>query len=169
MEVYEAVRTVLAGRDFQMKPVRSLLVRRIVEAARLTASAKNEQPWHFIIVQDRNSLHQLGALVSFGRYTAQAAFAIVVAIDKSSQYGVSDGSRAIQSMVLTAWSEGVGSNWTGWVGMTQVATFLGVPDSMDVIAVVPFGYPAETRTKGTKRRKALSEVTHGERFGQRFS
>ena len=169
MEVYEAVRTVLAVRDYQTKPVPESLVRKVVESARLTASSTNGQPWHFIIVQDRDTLRHLGSMVSHGPYTAQAAFAIVVAIDKSSPYGVSDASRAIQSMVLTAWSEGVGSNWTGWVGMTRVAAHLGVPDSMDVIAVVPFGYPTQTRTRGRKRRKALSEVAHRERFGEPFS
>ena len=137
MEVYEAVRTVLAVRNFQSKPVPDSVVHRVVEAARLTASSINGQPWHFIIVRDRDTLIELGSLVSSGRYNAQAAFAVVVAIDKTSPFGVSDASRAIQSMVLTAWSEGVGSNWTGWVGMTQVATFLGVPDTHDVIAVVP--------------------------------
>jgi len=169
MEVYEAIRTVLAVRDFQSRPVPDNLVKRIVEAARLTGSSMNGQPWHFIIVQNRDMLQQLGSLVTSGRYNAQAAFAIVVVIDKSSQFGLSDASRAIQSMVLTAWSEGVGSNWTGWVGMTRVAALLGVPDSMDVIAVVPFGYPTQARTSGRKRRKALSEVAHRERFGQPFS
>mgnify|MGYP003314618507 CR=1 FL=1 len=93
---------------------------------------------------------------------------MIVAIEKSSPFGVSDASRAIQSMVLTAWSEGVGSNWTGWVGMTQVATLLGVPESVDVIAVIPFGYPAYSRTQGKKRRKNLSEIAHQERFGKPF-
>ena len=169
MEVYDAIRTILAVREFQDKPVPDSLVGKIVEAARLTASSRNGQPWHFIVVQERDTLVQLGSAVSSGPYNAQAAFAVVVAIDKSSPFGVSDASRAIQSMVLTAWAEGVGSNWTGWVGMTQVATLLGIPDSMDVIAVVPFGYPAQARTGGKKQRKPLSQIAHRERFGQPFS
>ena len=169
MDVFEAVRTVLAVRSYQSSPIPESVVRHIVEAARLTASSINGQPWHFIIVRERDTLRQLGSLVSSGRYTAQADFAIVVAIDKSSPYGLSDASRAIQSMVLTAWSEGVGSNWTGWVGMTRVAELLGVPDTLDVTAVVPFGYPVQRLTKGKKRRKELSEVAHLERFGQPFS
>ncbi len=168
MEVYDAIRTVLAVREFQDKPVPDALVNKIVEAARITASSRNGQPWHFIIVKERSTLVQLGSLVTSGPYNAQAAFAIVVAIDKSSPFGISDASRAIQSMVLTAWAEGVGSNWTGWVGMTQVATLLGIPDSMDVMAVVPFGYPAQTRTSGKKQRKPLSEVAHREKFGQQL-
>ena len=94
MEVYEAVRTVLAVRDFQIRPVPDGLVNRIVEAARLTGSSTNGQPWHFIVVKERNTLRQLGSLVSSGSYNAQSAFAIVVAIDRSSQFGVSDARAA---------------------------------------------------------------------------
>ncbi len=169
MEVYDAIHTVLAVREFQDKPVPDAVVNKIVESARLTASSKNGQPWHFVIIQNRDTLKNLGAAIISGPYNAQAAFAIAVAIDKSSPFGVSDASRAIQSMVLTAWAEGVGSNWTGWVGMTEVATLLGIPDSMDVIAVVPFGYDTKERTGGKKKRKALSEIAHREKFGQPFA
>ena len=169
MEVYEAVHTVLAVREFQSKPVPDSVVRRIVESARLTGSSMNGQPWHFVVVQNRDTLVEIGSLVSSGPYNGQAAFAVAVAINKSSVFGISDASRAIQSMVLTAWSEGIGSNWTGWVGMTEVASLLRIPESLDVIAVVPFGYPTQVRTMGKKRRKNLSEVAHRERFGQPFS
>jgi nitroreductase len=170
MEVYEAVRTVLAVREFQSKPVPDSVVHRVIESARLTGSSQNGQPWDFVVVQNRETLVKLGSIVGqWGRYNAQAAFAVAVAIDRSSPFGVSDASRAIQSMVLTAWSEGIGSNWTGWVGLTEVASLLGVPESLDVIAVVPFGYPAQVRTRGKKRRKNLSEIAHRERFGQPFS
>jgi len=169
MEVHEAIRTVLAVREFQSKPVPDNMVHQIIESARLTASSQNGQPWDFVVVQNRDTLVKLGSLVRSGRYNAQAAFAVVVAIDKLSPFGISDASRAIQSMVLTAWSEGIGSNWTGWVGMTEVASLLGVPESLDVIAVVPFGYPTQVRTMGKKQRKNISEVAHRERFGQPFN
>lgn len=168
MEVYEAIRTVLAVREFQSTPVPEDLIHQIIESARLTASSQNGQPWHFVIVQDRDTLVELGSLVKSGPSNAQAGFAIVVAIEKSSRFGISDASRAIQSMVLTAWSHGLGSNWTGWVGMSDVATHLGVPDHLDVVAVVPFGYPTRARSMGKKKRKSLSEMAHRERFGEPF-
>ena len=169
MEVYEAVRTVLAVRDFEDKPVHDDAIHRIVESARLTASSMNGQPWHFIVVKNRDMLSQLGSAVTSGPYTAESAFAIVVAIDRSSRFGISDASRAIQSMVLTAWSEGIGSNWTGWVGMDDVAILLGVPKSHDVIGVIPFGYPAQAIGKGKKKRKQLAQIAHRERFGVSFN
>ena len=167
MEVFEAVRTILAIRDYQDKPVPSETVRRIVEAGRLTGSSMNRQPWHFIVVQDRDSLRQLGALAKTGPYIAQAALAIVVAIQRT-PFSVSDGSRAIQSMMLSAWSEGVGSNWVGFMGLTEVKPLLGIPEDVDVLAIIPFGYPAKPVGKGKKNRKPLSEVVHLERFGQPF-
>ena len=84
MEVYEGVRTVLAVREFQSKPVPNDVLHRIIESARLTGSSMNRQPWHFIVVQNRDTLEQLGTLVSSGKYTAQAAFAVIVAIEKYS-------------------------------------------------------------------------------------
>jgi len=148
-------------------PVPPETVRRIVEAGRLTGSSMNRQTWHFIVVQNRDSLQQLGALAKTGPYIAQAALAIVVVIQRT-PFSVSDGSRAIQSMMLTAWSEGVGSNWVGFMGMTEVKTLVGIPDDLDVLAIIPFGYPATPAGKGKKNRKPHFEVAHLERFGQRF-
>jgi nitroreductase len=71
MEVFEAVRTVLAVRNYQDKPIPPDLIWRIVEAGRLTGSSMNGQPWHFIVVEDRNMLRQLGALARTGPYIAQ--------------------------------------------------------------------------------------------------
>lgn len=167
MEVFEAVRTVLAVRNYADKPVPADVVRRIVQAGRLTGSSMNGQPWQFIVVENRETLRQLGKLARSGPYIAQAALAIVVAIEKT-EYAVSDASRAIQSMILTAWSEGVGSNWVGFGGMSEVKSLLGIRDDLDLLAIVPFGYPAKARGKGKKQRKPLSQVAHRERFDQPF-
>jgi nitroreductase len=129
----------------------------------------NLQPWHFIIVENRETLKQLGELVRTGPYIAQAPLAIVVAIEKT-KFAVSDASRAIQSMILTAWSEGIGSNWAGFLGLEGVKPLLGIPEQFDVLAVIPFGYPLqEVSGQGKKKRKSLSEVAHRERFGEPYT
>jgi len=112
-EVFETVRTILAVREYQDKPLPEDVVRRIVEAAHLTASASNTQAWHFVLVRERERLRKLGSLVRTGPYIANAAAAVIVAYEKQSRTGLSDASRAIQSMLLAAWGDGVGSNWTG--------------------------------------------------------
>ncbi len=167
MEVFEAVRTVLAVRKYKDTPVPPDIVRKIVEAGRLTASAMNRQPWHFIVVENRETLRQMGALVQTGPYIAQAPLAIVVAIEKT-ELAVSDASRAIQSMILTAWSDGIGSNWAGFLKLTAVKALVGIPDALDVLAILPFGYPAQTIGQGKKERRPLAAVASRERFGQPF-
>jgi nitroreductase len=167
MDVFNAVRTVLAVRSYQDKPVPEPVVGRIVEAGRLTASSQNKQPWRFVVVQDRSTLQKLAAVARSGPYIAEAALAIIVAVERT-QFAISDASRAIQSMVLTAWEEGVGSNWVGFGGLDAVGTLLAVPPELDVLAVVPFGYPGQAAGRGKKNRKPLSDVAFRERYGQPF-
>jgi len=167
MDVFEAVRTLLAVRSYRDAPVPDAVVRRIVEAGRLTGSGMNEQPWHFIVIRDRETLRRLGALASSGPYVAQAALAIVVAVDKT-RFAVSDASRAIQSMLLTAWADGVGSNWVGFGGLEKVKAILDIPVKLDVLAILPFGYAARAVGRGRKQRKPLGEVAHRERYGAPF-
>jgi nitroreductase len=162
--VFDAVRTVMAVRDYQQKPIPVDVVTRIVDAGRLTASASNQQEWHFVVVREPENLRALGSLVTTGPYIAKSVLAIVVAYEKNSRTGVSDCSRAIQSMLLTAWAEGVGSNWTGFGGLAGVRNEVNLPDGYEVLAVLPFGYPARP-VQGRKKRKPLSEVASAERFG----
>jgi nitroreductase len=167
MDVQKAISTVLAVRKFQDKAVAPEIVRKILDAGRLTGSAMNRQPWHFILVEDREMLRKLGALATSGPYIAQAAFAIVVATEKT-RFSLSDGSRAIQSMILAAWGEGVGSNWVGFQGMEELKPLLGIPEDLDILAILPFGYPVLEIGQGKKNRKTLSEVAHRGRFGNLY-
>ena len=159
MDVFDGIRTLLAVPDG--------VVRKIVEAGRLTGSAMNLQPWHFIVVQEAATLRRLGALARSGPYIAQAPLAIVVAVERTG-YAVSDASRAIHSMLLVAWSEGVGSNWVGFGGLDKVNTLLEIPAGLDALAILPFGYPADRIGRGNKNRKPLRAIAHGERYGQPF-
>jgi len=167
METFDAIRTVLAVRRFKDTPIPEPIVRQIVEAGHLTASGGNSQPWHFIVVRDKETLRRLGQLARTGPYISQAPMAIVVAMDRN-PLAVSDCSRAIQDMILTAWSQGVGSNWVGYNNLPEVNPLLGIPDEVSVLAILPFGYPAEAVGKGQKKRKPLGEVAYNERWGEPF-
>ena len=167
MNVYDAVRTLLAVRRYRDTAIPEAVVRRIIDAGRLTGSGMNRQPWHFIVVRDPATLRRLGTLASSGPYVADAPLAVVVAVDKT-RFAVSDASRAIQSMLLTAWEDGVGSNWVGFGGLDAVKAVLDIPARLDVLAILPFGYPARAVGQGKKDRKALRDIAHLERFGQPF-
>ncbi len=169
MEVFEAVRTVLAVRRYKNKRVTPEVVQEIIEAGRLSASSINLQPWHFVVVEERATLRKIGEIMHTGSYTADASFAIVVLVEKDSPYGVSDASRAIQNMILTAWAEGVGSNWTGFGPMPAIEKLVAAPKTHEGLAIVPFGYPASKLGAGRKQRKPIGEVASRERFGTPFA
>ncbi len=164
MNVFETVSTILAVRAFQPKPITSEQIQRILEAGRLTGSGSNQQPWHFIVVDDPADLRKLSELVKSGPYVVQAPVAVIVVTEKTPM-AISDGSRAVQSMILTAWSEGIGSNWVGFTGMKAVNEFLNIPDNLDVLAILPFGYPVKELGQGKKKRKPLSEVASHGKYG----
>jgi nitroreductase len=163
-QAFETVRTLMAVREYDDRPIPGDVLRRVVEAAHLTASASNIQPWHFVLVKERDHLRKLGSLVRTGPYIAGAAAAVIVAYEKSSRLGVSDCSRAIQDMLVVAWADGVGSNWTGAGGLEGVRVEFEIPETYDVLAVVPFGYPRR-KIVGRKKRKPFDQVVSAERFG----
>ena len=165
MTVFDAVRTLLAVRRYKDRPIPQDLVRRIMESAWLTGSSRNGQPWHFIAVQDRAKLRRLGSLATTGPYIAEATLAVVVIMEES-VYNVSDVSRAIQSMMLTAWDEGVGSNWVGFGNLDWANAELGIPEQLKVMAIVSFGYPTMRLGRGKKNRKPFNQVVSSERYGQ---
>lgn len=167
--VFDGVRTILAVREYRADELPQEVLERCVEAGHLSGSSMNGQPWHFILVRDRATLRDLGSLAPSGPYIAGAAAAIVVAIEKASRFGVSDASRAIQSIMLTAWADGVGSNWVGFGGLERVGAALGVPETHEVLAVVPLGYPVRPIGKGRKDRRPLGEMASSERFGTPLS
>jgi nitroreductase len=167
MEVFEAIRTLLAVREYQERPLPDEVVQRIVEAARLTASSRNRQEWDFVVVRERATLRQIGAAATTGRYIADAPLAVAVVVPEGT-IGAIDGARAVQDMMLAAWEEGVGSVWVGNVNTPEIRQLLSVPAGRVILTVVPFGYPRAKLGAGKKNRKRLDEIVHAEQFGRRF-
>jgi nitroreductase len=167
MSVLECVRTRIETREFKPDPVPEAVLQKILEAGRWSPSQRNRQPWHFIVVQERETLQQLGALAPSAPYLADAPLAIAVVTD-GARAPLVDGTRAISSMQLVAWEEGLGSCWVGGVDGDGVKRLLGIPEACAVITVLPFGYPTDAARRLRKRRKPLEQIAHRERFGTLF-
>jgi nitroreductase len=168
MDAFDAIKSMLAVRSYQDKPIADAVVMRIVEAGRLTGSSRNRQEWDFVVVRSPETLKQLGALASTGKYIADAPLAIAVVVPENAT-GYIDGARAVQDMMLAAWDEGIGSVWVGNTNKPEIKELLGVPSNLMVLTVVPFGYPAEKIGKGRKARKPLNEIVHAEKFGVSYN
>ena len=167
MDVFNCIRTRRTVRDFKPDPVPDAIIHKILQAARWAPSSSNTQPWHFIVVKDRDTIAELGRICTQGTFIGQAPLAIAVVMGETRRPQL-DAGRALQQMELVGWSEGLGTCFVGIRGeqQTEVKTLLGIPEEMELITVLPFGYriPREPGT-GTPR-KPMSEITHGEKFGQ---
>lgn len=167
MDVHECIRRRREVREFRPDPLPADSVRKILEAGRLAPSQRNRQPWHFIVIGNRETLKRIGALASSGPYIADAPLAVAIAIS-GSKMPLGDATRAVQNMVLAAWTEGIGSCWVSGLDRDAIKELLGIPAEMELITVLPFGYPEAPQAKGNKDRKGLAEVAHLEKFGRPY-
>jgi nitroreductase len=167
MNASDAIKTLVAVREYQPQSIPDEVVTQILEAARLTGSSRNRQEWDFVVVRNPDTLKRLGELASTGPYIANAPLAVAVVVPEGPT-GYIDGARAVQDMMLAAWEAGVGSNWVGNVNNESIKGLLKIPADRMVLTVIPFGYPTKKLGAGIKDRKPLSTIAHAEQFGQPY-
>jgi nitroreductase len=165
MDTFDCIRSRVAIRDFLPQPIPEAVIKKILEAGRQAHSQRNRQPWRFVVVQDRDTIQQIGALASSGPYIANAPLAIAVAIEGAKNPYI-DATRAVECLMLTAWSEGVGSCWVGGIDRPKVKELLGIPEEAELVTVIPFGYPTDKEKEQKKVRKRLGKVAFREKYGQ---
>ena len=118
----------------------------------------------------RATLATLGTVATQGPFLPQAAFAIAVVMVEAPRPQL-DAGRAIQQMEIMAWSEGVGMCFAGVRDAEQqrkVKGMLNIPEEMELITLLGFGYRAEGDTGRGVPRKPMSEIAHSEKFGEPY-
>ena len=168
MDVYQCIRSRRTVRDYKPDPIPEELLHRILQAARWAPSSSNTQKWSFIVIQDRETLAALGKIATQGPFIAQAPLAIAVVMDDAPRPQL-DAGRALQQMELMAWSEGVGMCFVGVREADQqkaVKELLKIPEGMELITLLPFGYRAESSQGAGTPRRAMDEIIHWESFGE---
>ena len=165
MDTLACIRTRRTTRAFLPKEVPEQTIRQILEAGRLSPSARNQQPWHFVVIQESAVLKQLSTLCTSGRFIEQASCAVAIVTDPANRWHEIDGARAVQSMELAGWNEGVGTCWIGSLEREPIKELLGIPQHLHVLTILPFGYPAEADTPRRRTKKRREEVCHWGRFG----
>lgn len=143
-------------RKYTGEPVAEEQVRKLLEAAMAAPSANNSQPWHFVVVQDREQLRRLAEAHPYGRMQAEAALSIAVCADPalSPRYWVQDCSAATENLLLAATALGLGGVWLGvYPNQDRVARIkevLGIPEGIEVLCLVAIGHPAEKKPPRTQ-------------------
>ncbi|CAA9569531.1 MAG: hypothetical protein AVDCRST_MAG87-2278 [uncultured Thermomicrobiales bacterium] len=147
----------------------------LLEVARWTGSAKNTQPWEFIVVDDREMLRRLAEQGAYSGFIAGAALAIVIVLDENALRSEAyDEGRVTERLMLAASVHDLGSG-TGWFSTDEaqagVRALLGIPDGKDVWSAVAFGYVDESGEQRSAAapggRKPLAETVSYGRYGER--
>lgn len=175
-------------RKFSDKPIEEDKLNLILESARLAPSSSNSQPWHFVVVNDKEVMNKLVDAVPLGirpniwfsnapiviaclakPHIIEHKFAKILANDFHSI----DTAIAIEHMVLAATSLGIGTCWVGWFDQKKVKKILSVPRGWDVVMLLPLGYPEDKSSDegmgGIKPRprKELSQIISFNKFNQK--
>ena len=155
MDTLTAIMTRRSIRKYSPEPVTDDLVQKILGAAMNAPSAGNQQPWHFIVVNERKTLDEIAEILPHGKMLKQAACAIVVCGDLSHEkhkgYWVQDCAAATQNILLAAHALGLGAVWLGVYPreerMKNIGEFLKVPEGILPFCVVSMGWPGEKKEK----------------------
>jgi nitroreductase len=151
-------------REYEPRPVPEPIVERILEAGRMAGSAKNRQPWAFILIRERQRLVELAAFGQSAQHLKQAAFAVVIARRDEYLQDPFDAGRAAQNMMLAAHFLGLGSCPATLHDQEGARRFLGVPEHYVIQVCIAFGYPVPKKRMGRVVRRPLQELLHIERW-----
>ena len=150
MEAYEALVTRRSIRAYTTRAVSDDLIKQLLEAAMSAPSASNRQPWHFVVIVERQTLDALADRLPFGKMLQQAPLAIIVCGDLQIQpdsFWVQDCSAATQNILLAAHAKGLGAVWLGVYPkeerVAEIRKQFKLPEHVVPLCVLSIGYPAE--------------------------
>jgi len=163
MDVMEVIEKRKSIRAYQEKPIPEEKLRKLLEAARLAPSARNAQPYKYIVVKDAKLREKLAQEATPYHFIGEAPVIIIavalrpdyVMRSEVPAYAVDIGI-AFDHITLAAIEEGLGTCWIGGFYQEPVKKILNIPERYKVVAMLPVGYPAESPSK--KPRKSLDEL-----------
>lgn len=169
MDVLSAVKGRRSIRNYKNQPVEDEKLMKVLEAARLSPSAKNLQEWKFVVVKDKRTRQLLSEAAGNQLFVSKAPVIIVacgtnpqgVMVCGQYRYTV-DLSIATAYMILAAYEQGLGTCWLGHFDEKRVKEILGIPEAVRVVTMTPLGYPDEIPAQ--KPRKSLEEIVCYERY-----
>jgi nitroreductase len=171
VEVYEAVKARRSVRAYDGRPVPEEALARILEAARLSPSAANRQPWHFAVVRDPARRAALSGGM-WAKFLKEAPVVIAGCGDRkaSERWRTIDTTIALQTMVLAATAEGLATCWVGSFDEAKVKELLKIPENFDVVCLLAIGYERKSldltrKLAGGSKRKALEDIVSQEEYG----
>ncbi len=162
MDLLEGIYTRRSVRQYTNQPVEREQLLEVIKAGVWAPSGLNNQPWRFVIVTSDEVRAKLAQQTKYDFIIEKAPASIVVFLDKSAMYHeVKDHlamGACVENMLLAAHSLGLGAVWLGEIlrNADAVRKLLGLSETMELMAVVALGHPAEQ--KRSSSRKDMREV-----------
>jgi len=176
MDFFEVAQTRRSVRAFKPDPIPDEVFERVVEAARGAPSANNVQPWRLLAVKDESTRREIARLCFEQDFIAQAPVVCVICAERyvdsyswlAERMYLVDTAIFIDHLALAARAEGLGTCWIGAFDDERHAglrRLLAVPDTRDVVMVMPMGYPLlDDAFRPTRARKPLHAILSFETF-----
>ena len=170
MDIYELIEHRRSVRHYKPQAIEKDKLERVLNAARLAPSGNNVQPWKFILVKDAATKRKLVPVCWNQKFVAEAPLVIVAcALKVESTVGgvipthVVDTSIAVTHLMLAAAHEALGTCWIGAFESQPVKDLLGIPADVEIVAVIPIGYPVDDK-RTVKSRKSFDQIICEEQF-----
>ena len=166
MDAYEMILTRRSIRKYKKQTIPHEVIQKLLNAAFSAPSAGNQQPWHFVILDDRKILNVIHTFHPSAKMLIEADKAILICgdlhLEKFKGYWMIDCAAATENILLAAHSLGLGACWLGLfpregrvAGMRKL---LKLPTHIIPFALVALGYPAESKSK--EDRYNISHIHH---------
>lgn len=148
MNCIEAIKTRRSIRRYTDKEVSEDMIRTIIEAGMYAPSAVNKQPWHFVVIRDKNTFNKIMEVHPNSGMLKYANVAVLVCIDLNAQhddgYGIQDCSAAVQNMLLATHELGLGAVWLGIYPRKPrqelLTKELNIPRHIEPLALISIGH-----------------------------
>lgn len=164
MDVFTAIKKRRSVRKYLNQKIPNDVLSDIIDNARHSPTAYNEQPWEFVVVTSDERLKEIATLATHGRFIAEASACIAVFARSAASFHLLDGCAATQTILLAAMGHDVCTCWVGGYQKdysSAVIELLKAPPGHELISLVALGYPAE---KPRVNKRTLQEVIHWENF-----
>jgi nitroreductase len=171
METWDAITSRRNVREFEQRPIDDADLDRILEAGRRAPSARNSQPWDFVVVTDRDQLRKLSGVWRGAGHVAHSAATIVLVIEDSDdpmlrQRARYDLGQTTMAMLIAAADLGIGSGHSSVRDQDLARSVLGLPPDRVAAYLLDFGYPAGRPLRPIRKpnRRPFGEVVHRGRW-----
>jgi len=164
MDIFEAIKKRKSVRDYSSKAVEKEKIVQIIDSGRLAATARNVQPWHFVVSSDKDTLRNIAKICPNGYFVEGASHVIAVFSDDTKYY-IEDCSAATQNMLLAIEALGLGGCWIAGDKKPyadDIKQLFNVPHNHRLVSMISIGYHAEKGSPTSK--KGLDGLIHWEKW-----